>query len=125
MFFDRKLQSLWWPCGSAILFSFLFYFIFFFSLNILQKTIDEGILAWAKTRFEIAYPCQLKNLNPSFLLFLVFQERICEEAVSFDLTSFDIASCVEDLDRCLETVTRMEEEGTLLLNDDSGKSFAC
>lgn len=48
-------------------------------------------------------------------------ESICEEAVSFDLTSFDIASCVDDLDRCLDTVTKMEEEGTLSLSEDSGE----
>ncbi|CAB3987407.1 regulator of telomere elongation helicase 1-like isoform X1 [Paramuricea clavata] len=49
-------------------------------------------------------------------------ERICEEAMSFDLTSFDIASCIEDLDKCLDTLSNMEEDGTLSLVDDGGNS---
>ncbi|XP_028407284.1 regulator of telomere elongation helicase 1-like [Dendronephthya gigantea] len=47
-------------------------------------------------------------------------EQICEAAMSFDLTSFDIASCIEDLDKCLDTLATMEEDGTLSLVDDAG-----
>ncbi|XP_046858545.1 regulator of telomere elongation helicase 1-like [Xenia sp. Carnegie-2017] len=49
-------------------------------------------------------------------------EQSCEEAMSFDLTSYDIASCIEDLDRCLDILTQMEEDGTLALVDDVGNS---
>ena len=42
--------------------------------------------------------------------------------MSFDLSSFDIASCIEDLDKCLDTLTKMEEDGTLSLVDDAGNS---
>lgn len=29
---------------------------------------------------------------------------MCEETASFDLTSFDIASCIEDVAQCIEFV---------------------
>ncbi|XP_032236204.1 regulator of telomere elongation helicase 1 isoform X1 [Nematostella vectensis] len=37
-------------------------------------------------------------------------EKVCEETVSFDLTSFDIASCVEDVLLCMEYVANAEDD---------------
>lgn len=43
---------------------------------------------------------------------------MCEETASFDLTSFDIASCIEDVAQCIEFVECREhneldvDEGT-------------
>lgn len=37
------------------------------------------------------------------------QEKICEDSASFDLTSFDIASCIEDIDQCLNFVLSKED----------------
>ena len=51
-------------------------------------------------------------------VFLSFQEKMCEETASFDLTSFDIASCIEDVAQCIEFVECREhneldvDEGT-------------
>ena len=43
---------------------------------------------------------------------------MCEESASFDLTSFDIASCFEDIDKCLEQVINQTENGDIA--DDAG-----
>lgn len=36
-------------------------------------------------------------------------EKTCEEAASFDLTSFDIASCIEDVSQCIELIECREQ----------------
>lgn len=36
-------------------------------------------------------------------------EKTCEEAASFDLTSFDIASCIEDVSQCIELIDCREQ----------------
>jgi len=38
-------------------------------------------------------------------------ESVCESNASFDLTSFDIASCIEDSQQCIEILMEKEEEG--------------
>ena len=38
---------------------------------------------------------------------------MCEESASFDLTSFDIASCFEDIDKCLEQVINQTENADM------------
>ena len=53
-----------------------------------------------------------------------FKEQICEEAMSFDLTSFDIASCIEDLDKCLDILTNLDEEGISTTFDGQGEGNA-
>ena len=56
--------------------------------------------------------------NSQLLCFCPFQEKMCEETASFDLTSFDIASCIEDVAQCIEFVECREhneldvDEGT-------------
>lgn len=40
-------------------------------------------------------------------------ESVCEENSSFDLTSFDLASCIEDCQHCIETLLQQEEDGTM------------
>lgn len=44
--------------------------------------------------------------NPILFHFL-FQEKMCEESASFDLTSFDIASCIEVVGQLLERTTEV------------------
>ncbi|XP_015754882.1 PREDICTED: regulator of telomere elongation helicase 1-like [Acropora digitifera] len=36
-------------------------------------------------------------------------EKTCEESASFDLTSFDIASCIEDIAQCIELIECREQ----------------
>ena len=36
---------------------------------------------------------------------------MCENNASFDLTSFDIASCIEDASQCMEILMEKEEQG--------------
>lgn len=38
---------------------------------------------------------------------------MCEESASFDLKSFDIASCIEDVDKCLEQVIMQKENAEI------------
>jgi len=47
----------------------------------------------------------------------LFQEKTCEESASFDLTSFDIASCIEDVTQCIEFIDCREHNE---LNVDEG-----
>jgi len=44
-------------------------------------------------------------------------EKTCEESASFDLTSFDIASCIEDVTQCIEFIDCREHNE---LNVDEG-----
>ena len=50
---------------------------------------------------------------------LLLQEKICEDSASFDLTSFDLASCIEDINQCLEFV--LSKEGHLDIDDGAGE----
>ena len=59
---------------------------------------------------------------------------MCEETASFDLTSFDIASCIEDVAQCIEFVECREhneldvDEGTgnvLLQSSQKGGIQSC
>ena len=55
----------------------------------------------------------LTYFQPEISIFFK-QESVCESNASFDLTSFDIASCVEDCQQCIEILLQAEEEGNLL-----------
>ena len=48
---------------------------------------------------------------------MLFQEKTCEDSASFDLTSFDIASCIEDVMQCIEIIECREHNE---LNADDG-----
>ena len=48
---------------------------------------------------------------------MLFQEKTCEDSASFDLTSFDVASCVEDVAQCIEIIECREHNE---LNVDEG-----
>lgn len=50
----------------------------------------------------------------------MFQEKTCEEAASFDLTSFDIASCIEDVAQCIEFI-ECREHNDLNVEDGAGR----
>ena len=52
---------------------------------------------------------------------LSFQEKTCEETVSFDLTSFDIASCIEDVAQCIEFIECREHNELQDTNEAAGK----
>lgn len=41
----------------------------------------------------------------------MFQESVCEDNASFDLSSIDIASCIEDCTQCIELLMEKEEQG--------------
>ncbi|XP_066910360.1 regulator of telomere elongation helicase 1-like [Clytia hemisphaerica] len=41
-------------------------------------------------------------------------EGVCESNASFDLTSFDLASCIEDCQQCVELLMQAEEDNTVL-----------
>ena len=41
-------------------------------------------------------------------------ESVCEDNMSFDFTSFDVASCVEDCQACVEILMEKEAEGRSL-----------
>lgn len=38
---------------------------------------------------------------------------MCENNASFDLTSFDLASCIEDCQQCIEMLMQYEEDPSL------------
>merc|ERR1711962_1050644 len=44
-------------------------------------------------------------------------ESVCEDNMSFDFTSFDVASCIEDCQQCIELIMQKEEEGLADLPD--------
>lgn len=41
----------------------------------------------------------------------MFQESVCEDNASFDLSSIDIASCIEDCTQCIDLLMEKEEQG--------------
>lgn len=47
------------------------------------------------------------------------QEKTCEESASFDLTSFDIASCIEDISQCIELI-ECREHNELAVEEGAG-----
>lgn len=47
-------------------------------------------------------------------------ESVCEDNMSFDFTSFDLASCVDDSQQCIEILLQKEEEGFT-----DGDEFKC
>lgn len=51
---------------------------------------------------------------------LSFQEKTCEETASFDLTSFDIASCIEDIAQCIEFIECREHNELQDTNEAAG-----
>ena len=53
------------------------------------------------------------------LSYSVFQEKTCEESASFDLTSFDIASCIEDIAQCIELI-ECREQNELAVEEGAG-----
>ena len=44
-------------------------------------------------------------------------ESVCEDNMSFDFTSFDLASCVDDCQQCIEALMQKEEVGYVDDND--------
>lgn len=53
---------------------------------------------------------------------IIFQEKICEESSSFDLTSSDLATAMEELSRLSENIyemTKHDEQSLVEMTDSS------
>nr|CAB3265816.1 regulator of telomere elongation helicase 1 [Phallusia mammillata] len=51
-------------------------------------------------------------------------EKLCEESASFDLSSLDIANCIEEVGDLLNAVTKMAETGTVADGHEAGETTA-
>ncbi|XP_076816262.1 regulator of telomere elongation helicase 1-like [Clavelina lepadiformis] len=49
-------------------------------------------------------------------------EKQCEESASFDLTSLDLANCIEEVGDLLNAVTKMRDTGTIADGHEAGES---
>uniref|UniRef100_H2YDL1 Regulator of telomere elongation helicase 1 homolog n=1 Tax=Ciona savignyi TaxID=51511 RepID=H2YDL1_CIOSA len=49
-------------------------------------------------------------------------EKLCEESTSFDLTSLDIANCIEEVGDVLDAATKLAESGTVADGHEMGES---
>ncbi|XP_078491540.1 regulator of telomere elongation helicase 1 isoform X1 [Ciona intestinalis] len=49
-------------------------------------------------------------------------EKLCEESTSFDLTSLEVAKCIEEVGDVLDAATKFEESGTVADGHENGES---
>ena len=92
-----KLQGWYRPHTSTI------HFLFFWSAQYTIMLVIAGTLTWQAFRMKShSVSTHLSNKIPVDLVvpsqsFCLFQEKICEDSASFDLTSTDIASAVREI----------------------------
>ena len=53
---------------------------------------------------------------------LFYQEKVCEESTSFDLTSLDFAHCIDEVGDLLKAVTKMTDAGVVSEGHEGGES---
>ena len=59
----------------------------------------------------------------SYSVHVHLQERVCEESASFELSSYDISSCIQETDRLLTKTVEVEELNKDFRDDNAAGRF--